>query len=68
MLKNLKIWWYKRKAKAAYIHYIELCEESSCGEMVLRAYSRTAIQYVNDFNSSMDKLKSLGEKVPSKRL
>ena len=67
-MKNLKIWWYKRKARAAYIEYAELREEAPCGEMMLRQYSASAIRSANTFNECMQKLKDLGEKVPSKRL
>lgn len=67
-MKSLKIWWYKRKARAAYIQYVELCEEAPCGEMMLKQYSASAIRSANDFNECMEKLKELGEKVPSKRL
>jgi hypothetical protein len=68
MLKNLKVWWYKRKARAAYIAYHELCNEYDCGSILTRNLSVKSVYYANAFNASMRKLKELGEKVPDVKL
>jgi hypothetical protein len=68
MIKKFKIWWLKRKAKSAYIGYHEVCNEYECASILTRSFSTKAINYANRFNSSMRKLKELGEKVPDIKL
>ena len=68
MIKKLKIWWLKRKARAAYIGYKSVCSEYDCSSILTRSYSKRAINYANSFNSAMRNLKSLGEKVPDIKL
>lgn len=68
MLKNLKIWWYKRQARVAYIGYTSVCDEYDCSSILTRSYSKRAINYANKFNSNMRALKALGEKVPDIKL
>lgn len=60
MIKNLKIWWYKRKARAAYNKYMGLRARASGSSL----RSRAEIRHANEYNKCIDKLNKLGEKVP----
>lgn len=68
MFKKFKIWWYKNKARSAYIEYVDLCQDAPCGVMMVRAYHKRASKCADQFNRCMDRLQELGEKAPTTRL
>jgi len=68
VVKEIKIAWYKRRAKKAYLEYTRICDEYTCGSILTRNISGPAVKQANNFNSAMRNLKMLGEKVPDVKL
>ncbi len=68
MVKSIKIWWLKRRAKYHYIRATTLPKYVNCG-LTFYHYMRPDIAASKyKFNDLMDKLKGLGEPVPETRL
>lgn len=68
ILKKLKIWWYKRKARAAYIAYRDMTTDYSRSQFLIAGDSAKARKHAQTFNECVRKLRSLGEKVPECKL
>jgi len=68
MINKLKAWWYKRKARAAYVAYKNITAGYSRSQFLMVGDSVKANEYAQKFNEAMRKLKSLGEKVPDAKL
>lgn len=66
--RSLKVWWFKRKARKAYICFKNACDRLDCGNEIATYVSRDVRESRAAFNYCMDKLAALGEPVPEKRL
>lgn len=67
-MKNLKIWWLKRKARKAYSCFNAARSRLGCGNEIATYVSRDVRESRSIFNRCMDQLADLGEPVPEKRL
>ncbi|EMM6198932.1 hypothetical protein RZ589_000095 [Pseudomonas aeruginosa] len=72
MLRSLKVWWYLRKARQAYIHWIRANDDLDCGSHMAAVIRPMVQQHIENqarlFDFYMDKLRALGEQVPAARL
>ncbi|MFU5825042.1 hypothetical protein ACM7TJ_29880 [Pseudomonas aeruginosa] len=72
MLRSLKVWWYLRKARQAYIHWIRANHDLDCGSHMAAVIRPMVQQHIENnaqlFDFYMDKLRDLGEQVPAARL
>lgn len=69
MIRTLKVWWIKRKARAAYLRWCDSGSGLDCGAyMTLMLRGQTARSAAREFDTLMDQLRDLGEPVPDKRL
>lgn len=65
-MNHLRIWWLKKLAKR---HYIKACIcPYDCGLSLYHEINSDAAHSKKEFNRIMDKLKLMGESVPSVRL
>ncbi|MFJ2456387.1 hypothetical protein ACIOWK_32585 [Pseudomonas protegens] len=67
-MSNLRIWWLKRKARAAYIRYLAAIDRLGCGNEIATHVSRDVRESRSTFNLCMDRLAEMGEPIPGKRL
>lgn len=68
ILKKLKILWYKRQARLAYISYRDMTTDYCRSQFLIAGDSAKAREHAQTFNEFMRKLRSLGEKVPEVKL
>lgn len=72
MFRLLKIWWFKRKARACYIKWRNVNADLDCGDHMSAIIRPLAMQHAENqalfFDIYVDKLRALGVKVPDKRL
>lgn len=68
LVRSLRIWWLKRKARKAYTRFSNARDRLGCGNEIASFVSRDIRESRATFNSCMDKLAALGEPVPRKRL
>lgn len=65
MLKNLKIWFYKRSMRKAYLHYCCVMDDLDCGMHLAEAVRGPVIANARKrVNACADKLIALGETCP----
>ena len=67
-MSSLRIWWLKRKARAAYRRYMAAVGRLGCGNEIATHVSRDVRESRATFNLCMDQLAALGEPVPENRL
>lgn len=72
IVRKLKVWHIKRKARKAYLQWREFGADLDCGShlaSVLRPTHKLLADFAAmQFNRYMDQLAALGEKVPAGRL
>ncbi|WP_181260494.1 hypothetical protein [Pseudomonas aeruginosa] len=72
MLRSLKVWWYLRKARQAYVRWIRANDDLDCGSHMAAVIRPMVQQHIENqaqlFDIYMNKLRDLGEQVPSGRL
>lgn len=72
MIRALKVWWIKRKARACYIRWRDTCTDLDCGRHMAAMVRPMAMQHAENnallFDIYMDRLRALGENVPDGRL
>ena len=72
MIRSLKVWWLKRKARAAYLRWQAVNADLDCGRHMAAMVRPLAQQHAENqamlFDVYMDQLRALGEDVPSGRL
>jgi hypothetical protein len=64
----LRIWWFKRKARRAYLAWHDVMGEMSCGIALGSFISGRAQRYARDFNDAMDRLAAIDPKTPVFRI
>ncbi len=72
MIRSLKVWWIKRKARKAYLSWRDAHADLDCGRHMAAMIRPLAEQHAENqallFDIYTDKLRALGEQVPNKRL
>lgn len=69
MIKALKVWHYKRKARKAYLQWRDANSDLDCGAHMAAMLRPESIERpARAFDRAMDQLRSLGEPVPDTRL
>lgn len=69
MIRSLQVWWFKRKARECYLRWLEKDSDLNCGRH-LAAYIRGqgADNAAVEFDYWIEKLRQLGEQVPTNKL
>ena len=68
LVRSLKVWWLKRKARKAYMRFSNARDRLGCGNEIATFVSRDVRESRSTFNSCMDKLAALGETSADGRL
>lgn len=69
MIRLLHVWYYKRKAKKAYLKWLDANSDLNCGAHMAEMLRPGSLERpAMAFDHAMDKLRKLGEPVPSHRL
>ncbi len=69
LIKLIKIWWLRRKAKSHYEAYFDLFERYDCGrDMIEQLTGGKLGHHRNMFNIQMDQLYLLDKSTPTWRM